>query len=74
MGVSVALKPNEAFYIPCGHVYPNIPEHVPISLLIDRLKPVLENPGIGKIGQNIKYDWTVLQRLGIRLNGVVFVR
>ena len=72
VGVSVALKPNEAFYIPCGHICSNIPEQVPISLLIERLKPVLENPGIGKIGQNIKYDWTVLRRLGIRLNGVVF--
>ena len=36
------------------------------------LRPVLENPGIQKIGQNIKYDWIVLDRSGIRLSGVAF--
>ncbi|MEA3230232.1 MAG: DNA polymerase I [Thermodesulfobacteriota bacterium] len=72
VGVSVALKPHEAFYIPCGHDYPNVPAQLPRSLLIERLKPILEDPGTGKIGQNIKYDWTVLRRLGIRLKGVVF--
>ncbi|RUA03327.1 MAG: DNA polymerase I [Deltaproteobacteria bacterium] len=72
VGVSVALAPDEAFYIPCGHDYPDAPEQLPLSRVIQRLKPILEDPGIGKIGQNIKYDWTVLQRHGIRLNGVVF--
>ena len=72
VGISVALVPHEAFYIPCGHDYPDMPRQLPLSLVIERLKPVLEDPEIGKIGQNIKYDWTVLQRHGIRLNGIVF--
>jgi DNA polymerase-1 len=72
VGVSVALTPNEAFYIPCGHDYPDVPDQLPLSRVIERLKPVLEDSEIGKIGQNIKYDWTVLQRHGIQLNGVVF--
>jgi len=72
VGVSVALKPHEAFYIPCGHDYPDVPEQLPLSRVIEGLKPILEDPEIGKIGQNIKYDWTVLQRHGIQLGGVVF--
>ncbi len=72
VGVSIALTPHEAFYIPCGHEYPDVPRQLPLSCVIEKLKPVLEDSEIGKIGQNIKYDWTVLQRHGIQLKGVVF--
>ena len=40
--------------------------------MLQRLKPVLENPEIKKVGQNIKYDWMVLSRHGINLEGVAF--
>jgi DNA polymerase-1 len=72
VGVSVAMEPHEAFYIPWGHRYMGVPDQVPCNEVLETLKPVLENPSIAKIGQNIKYDWTVLKRHGIELAGVQF--
>jgi DNA polymerase-1 len=72
VGLSFSMKADEAFYIPCGHDYPDVPEQLALDDVIDLLKPVLENQHIKKIGQNIKYDWIVLNRHGIELKGVVF--
>lgn len=72
VGLSFALKENEAFYIPVGHRYLGAPRQIPLKQVIEALRPALENPEIQKIGQNIKYDWTVLNRSGIRLTGVSF--
>lgn len=72
VGLSFSTKADEAFYIPCAHDYPDVPEQLGLKDVIDRLRPVLENRDIKKIGQNIKYDWIVLDRHGINLKGVVF--
>jgi len=72
VGLSFALRPNEAWYIPCGHRYLGAPNQIPCAEVLQTLKPVLENPAVGKIGQNIKYDWMVLARHGIDLKGVCF--
>ena len=72
VGLSFSMKADEAVYIPCAHDYPDVPEQLALKDVIDLLKPVLENPGIKKIGQNIKYDQIVLYRHGINLKGVVF--
>lgn len=72
VGISVAMQPHEAFYIPCGHRYMGAPEQLKLPHVLDRLRPVLENESIGKIGQNIKYDWTVFRRHGADLCGVAF--
>ncbi len=72
VGLSIAIEPCEAYYIPCRHHYIGMPEQLPCNLVLERLKPVLEDPGIAKIGQNIKYDWLVLQRCGVDLAGVAF--
>ena len=72
VGFSFALRPNQAFYIPCGHRYLGAPEQLNLQEVIDRLKPVFEDPSIKKIGQNIKYDWIVLARHGVQLEGVAF--
>lgn len=72
VGLSFSSKPDEAFYIPCGHDYPGVPDQPGLAVVLNLLKPVLENPDIKKIGQNIKYDWIVLTRHGINLSGVVF--
>ncbi len=72
VGLSFSMKADEAFYIPCAHDYPDVPEQLALKDEIDLLKPVLENPGIKKIGQNIKYGQIVLYRHGINLKGVVF--
>ena len=72
VGLSFAVQPHEAFYIPCGHNYLGVPQQLKLSEVLDRLRPVLENPKIKKIGQNIKYDWMVLARNNIHLAGVAF--
>jgi len=72
VGLSFSITPDQAFYIPCAHNYPGSPEQLEIAEVLNRLKPVLENPGIKKVGQNIKYDWMVLFRHGVNLAGVMF--
>lgn len=72
VGLSFSIKPGEAFYIPCAHDYPGAPEQLNLEDVLNLLKPVLENPDIKKVGQNIKYDWIVLARYGIDLSGVIF--
>jgi len=72
VGLSFSVKADEAFYIPCAHEYKDAPKQLKRDEVLKRLKPVLENHKIKKIGQNIKYDWIVLERHGIRLSGVIF--
>jgi DNA polymerase-1 len=72
VGLSFCLEPDQAYYIPCAHRYLGAPEQLPLKKVLHGLKPVLENPDIRKIGQNIKYDWIVLSRHGIELQGVAF--
>jgi len=70
VGMSFALEPCEAFYLPLRHDYLGVPEQVPIEKALALLRPVLENPKIRKIGQNLKYDLVVLEREGLRVDGV----
>ena len=72
VGLSFAVRPHEAFYIPCGHAYAGAPVQLDQADVLETLRPVLENPAITKVGQNIKYDWIVLARHGIDLAGVNF--
>ncbi len=70
VGISFALRPGEAFYVPLGHDYVGAPAQLPKKKALRILKPILENPKIDKIGQNIKYDAIVLLREGIELKGI----
>ncbi|UCD33156.1 MAG: DNA polymerase I [Desulfobacterales bacterium] len=72
VGLSFSLVQDEAFYIPCAHDISKVPEQLDLKTVLNLLKPVLEKPVVKKIGQNIKYDWMVLKRHGIHLDGVVF--
>jgi len=72
VGLSFSVKPHEAFYIPCGHDYEGAPEQLARRKVLSLLKPVLEDCTLKKTGQNIKYDWIVLLRHGVGLNGVQF--
>jgi DNA polymerase-1 len=72
VGLSFAVSPREAWYVPVGHRYLGAPRQLPRDRVLERLRPVLEDPATPKIGQNIKYDWLVLSRHGIELAGVVF--
>ena len=72
VGLSFALKADQAFYIPCRHNYLGAPVQLDLNEVLEKLRPVLENAEIKKVGQNIKYDWMVLERHGIDLQGVAF--
>ena len=72
VGLSFSVTAGQAFYVPVGHVYPQAPDQLDLDLVLNAVKPVLENPAIPKIGQNIKYDAIVLARYGICLQGIVF--
>jgi DNA polymerase-1 len=72
VGLSFACRAHEAAYIPLGHCYADAPPQLDSTQTLQKLKPVLENAALSKIGQNIKYDWIVLTRSGIDLQGVVF--
>ena len=73
VGVSLATAPGRACYVPIGHRAGDglaldgaaVGEQVPHSEAISALKPLLENSAVLKIGQNLKYDWLLLQRFGI---------
>jgi len=70
VGLSFCLEPGVAYYVPVGHEYLGAPAQIPKRKALAILRPVLEDPGIRKTGQNIKYDLIVLEREGVRLAGV----
>jgi DNA polymerase-1 len=72
VGISLAIKPGEAAYLPLGHDYLDAPTQLDSDAVLARLKPLLENEAIGKIGQNLKFDKGVMARYGIDLRGIVF--
>jgi DNA polymerase I len=72
VGISICIDPHTAYYIPCGHRYIGAPTQLSREIVLSRLAPVLANAAIAKVGQNIKYDWTVLRRHGVELAGVSF--
>ena len=69
VGVSLAVGPNAACYIPLGHggsdMFAEKPPQIDKALALARLKPLLESDAVLKIGQNIKYDLNVLARHGV---------
>lgn len=72
VGISFALENGEATYLPLQHRYLDVPEQLNLTDSLTRLKPILENPEIHKVGQNIKYDETIFSRHGIELQGVAY--
>jgi len=72
VGVSFAVQPGEAAYVPLAHSYPGAPDQLDRDAVLAQLKPLLEDPQRGKVGQHIKYDMNVLARHGIALQGVAF--
>lgn len=69
VGISLALQPHEAFYIPLGHRYLGMPDQLPRETVLNRLRPAFENPAIRKIGQNLKFDLQVLATAGLKVAG-----
>ena len=69
VGISLATDCNRACYIPLEHggddMFAERPEQLAAELVLERLKPLLEDPAILKIGHNLKFDWVVFNRRGI---------
>jgi DNA polymerase-1 len=72
VGLSFAVAPGEAAYVPVGHDYPGAPQQLSRELVLTNMRPLLEDPGLKKIGQNLKYDMSVLARYGIDMQGIAF--
>ena len=72
VGISIAVDAGQAAYIPFGHDYLGVPEQLSRDRVIAHLKPLLENPSIKKVGQNIKYDMSIFAQHGIALKGIEF--
>jgi DNA polymerase-1 len=70
VGVSLAVAPGEAAYIPLAHHYAGVPAQLPRDEVLARLKPWVESAQHAKIGQNLKYDQHVFANHGIALAGV----
>ena len=70
VGVSFAVEPGKAAYVPCGHDYEGAPRQISREDLLASLRPLLENPKRIKLGQNLKYDMSVLARSGVALEGI----
>lgn len=72
VGISFALENGEAAYLPLQLDYLDAPKTLEKSTALAAIKPILENPNIRKIGQNIKFDESIFARHGIELQGVEF--
>jgi len=72
VGLSFTDRPCEAAYLPLGHDYAGAPDQLPLEDTLAQLKPLLEDPTLPKVGQNLKYDRSVLLNHGIELRGIRF--
>lgn len=72
VGLSVATAAGSAWYVPVAHDYVGAPEQLKRDWVLAQLKPWLEDDSRAKVGQNLKYDQSVLARYDIQLKGVRF--
>ena len=72
VGLSFAIAPGEAAYLPVAHDYLDAPDQLDRNDVLKQLKPLLEDAKAAKVGQNLKYDRGVLKNYDIELNGIKF--
>ncbi|MGV2878056.1 DNA polymerase I [Pantoea vagans] len=72
VGISFAIAPGEAAYLPVAHDYLDAPEQLDRAAVLAQLKPLLEDDSAWKVGQNLKYDRGVLKNYDIELAGIKF--
>ncbi|MDI8106656.1 DNA polymerase I, partial [Salmonella enterica subsp. enterica serovar Anatum] len=72
VGLSFAIEPGVAAYVPVAHDYLDAPDQISRQRALELLKPLLEDEKVRKVGQNLKYDRGVLQNYGIELRGIAF--
>ena len=71
VGFCFAVEAGQGWYVPVGHCGGGAEEQLPYEEVVARLKPLLEDANLLKVGQNLKYDALVLRRAGIELKGIV---
>lgn len=72
VGVSFAVEAGKAAYVPFTHNYPGAPEQLDRDWALQQLRPILEGEQPAKVGQNLKYDQSVLANHDVALNGIAF--
>ena len=72
VGVSFAVNPHQAAYVPLAHSYMGVPDQLDRDQVLAALKPLLEDPNKAKLAQNAKYDMNVLAHYDIQVRGVTF--
>lgn len=71
VGISFCIESQHAVYLPLKHDYLDAPQQLELKLVLQKLKPWLENPDKPKLGQNLKYDKHVFANHGLCMNGIV---
>ncbi|CAM3310297.1 DNA polymerase I [Klebsiella spallanzanii] len=72
VGLSFAVEPGIAAYVPVAHDYLDAPDQIPRDRVLELLRPLLEDDNALKVGQNLKYDRGILANYGIELRGIAF--
>ena len=72
VGVSFAVVAGEAAYVPIAHNYEGAPTQLSLDTVLRGIKPILEDPSIKKIGQNMKYVMSVMGKYGVEIQGLAF--
>ncbi len=72
IGLSFAIEPGIAAYVPVAHDYLDAPDQIPRERVLELLKPLLEDGNVLKVGQNLKYDRGILANYDIELRGIAF--
>lgn len=72
VGLSFAVEPGIAAYVPVAHDYLDAPDQIPRDRVLEMLRPLLEDDNALKVGQNLKYDRGILANYGIELRGIAF--
>ncbi|BEN56691.1 DNA polymerase I [Serratia marcescens] len=72
IGLSFAIAPGEAAYLPVAHDYLDAPPQLDRAYVLEALKPLLEDDNALKVGQNLKFDMSLLARYGIEMRGIAY--
>lgn len=70
VGLSFSVEAGSAAYVPVAHSYLDAPQQLERDVVLNKLKPLLEDAGLAKVGQNLKYDMNVLGNYDIQLKGI----
>src|SRR5699024_5404129 len=72
VGLSFCIEAGKAAYLPLAHQQLEPLPQLPLASVLAKLKPILENPAIAKVGQNLKFDLSIMARYGIEIQGIEF--